>query len=333
MSIIGIIFLFLICFLSSKHEKLPPILVDRTLRKIIIIYTFFTSISIVLIFSSEQIFDIHFNISIIIKLITFIITLLLIIRAYYNFTSETTKKASFIKDDHQLQQDEANYELDSFAYMASHDLKTPLRSISSLSAILHEDYSEQLNNEAKYYIERIQKSTDRMNRLIDDLLTIIKIRRVQDQTEKIDLNGLVGHIIQDYKKIENIDIEFSIESILPVITCVPQKIKLVFSCLIDNAIKFSKNATQPKIVIGYKLKHYEHLFYVKDNGIGIETEYKDFIFEMFTRLNSPNEYDGSGVGLYLAKKVVEQNNGRIWLDSNLGEQTTFYFTVEYIKEK
>ena len=221
-----------------------------------------------------------------------------------------------------------NKELDDFTYIVSHDLKEPLRGVKAFTKLLLEDYSQSLDKEAKEHLKIISESTSRMTRLIEDLLNLSRIGRVRNIEEGVDLN----EVLSDVKKnlaysLEEKGADLKIKENFPKVTCDRIRISEVFSNLISNAIKYSKKDRKPVIEIGYSDRITYHEFYVKDNGIGIEKQYYDRIFQIFQRLHAKGEYEGTGAGLTIVKKIVENHGGRVWVESEVDAGSTFYFML------
>jgi signal transduction histidine kinase len=221
-----------------------------------------------------------------------------------------------------------NKELDDFTYIVSHDLKEPLRGVKAFTKLLIEDYSSKLDNEAKEYLKAASESSTRMTRLIEDLLNLSRIGRIRNIEPNVDLN----EVISDVKKnlaysLEEKNVDLKLAEDFPKLTCDRIRMQEVFTNLISNAIKYSKKGVRPVIDVGYSDKENFYEFYVKDNGIGIEKEYYDRVFQIFQRLHAKGEYEGTGAGLTIVKKIVESHGGKIWLESEVGSGTTFYFTL------
>ncbi|MDD3627267.1 MAG: ATP-binding protein, partial [bacterium] len=222
-----------------------------------------------------------------------------------------------------------NEELDNFVYIASHDLRAPLRGISSYASFLAEDCQEILGTDEKKYLEQIQESAKRMDTLLNDLLTLSRVSRIKNPYSEADINVILHDIMENLKfEIEHYKIKISVREKIPQIYCDKIKISQVFSNLIDNAIKFStKENDEPKIDIGFEEKKNHFEFWVEDNGIGISEEFYTKIFEPFTKLHPQQVYKGTGVGLNIVKKIIEEHGGKIWVDSTIGKGTVFYFTI------
>lgn len=226
----------------------------------------------------------------------------------------------------------SNQELDDFAYIASHDLKEPLRGLSNNAQFLKEDYKDLIDEDGVKRIDRIVYLCERMETLVNDLLYFSRIGNQALAIKEIDLN----HVIEDIASmmdttliVENAKI--LIPQKLPTIACDVLRITEVFRNLITNAIKYNKK--EYKIVeVGFNQvdnkTRKEFVFYVKDNGIGIPEKYHQDIFRIFKRLNDEEDHvKGTGVGLTFVKKIIERHGGHIWLESELNLGTTFYFTI------
>lgn len=220
----------------------------------------------------------------------------------------------------------SNAELEQFAYVASHDLQEPLRMVSSYAQLLHRRYYDKLDGDATDFIDYIVEGAMRMQQLIEDLLAFSRLgtRPTQfarmDSAEALELarEKLEKPLRQSSAKIE--------VGPLPEIWGDQNQVALIFQTLLSNAIKFRRE-TPPCIRINAERRESEWEFSVSDNGIGIEPQYFQRIFIIFQRLHSKAEYPGTGIGLAIAKKIVERHGGRIWLESELGKGTTFYFTL------
>ncbi len=242
-----------------------------------------------------------------------------------NQTVELTKKNIVLK-----KYIESNLELESFAYVASHDLKEPLRSISNFTQLLQKKYSHQFDDNAHEYMNFIVESVKGMNILIQDLLTYSRVSTKELEIKYFDLNHLISNIIGlNHSYPESKNIEFTINDLPSQLKGNRTKMKQVFQNLIGNAVKFSKKDAQPIHIEINSIDENTHWhFYVKDNGIGIHEDYMEKIFLIFKRLHTRSEYEGSGIGLAICKKIVEQHGGEIWVESEFGEGSTFHFTIK-----
>ncbi|MEW6491398.1 MAG: CHASE3 domain-containing protein [Cyanobacteriota bacterium] len=219
----------------------------------------------------------------------------------------------------------SNTELEQFAYIASHDLREPLRKIKSYTELLAEDYQGQLDAKADKYMAYITDGAERMQALISDLLTYSRVGKGELTKEPTNLGAVVNRILTDLSlTISENNARITVEP-LPTIEANFHQMVQLFQNLIANALKFRGEAP-PEIVIEAKLKHDQWLFSVKDNGIGIKPQYLERIFVIFQRLHSRNKYPGTGIGLAICRKIVERHNGSIWVESQEGIGTTFYFT-------
>jgi PAS domain S-box-containing protein len=221
----------------------------------------------------------------------------------------------------------SNAELEQFAYIASHDLQEPLRMVTSFLMQLEKKYKEQLDDKAKKYIYFATDGATRMRRIILDLLEYSRVgRQTMDKTE-VDTNNLIQETIQLNKAVideKNAIIEWKD---LPVITGHETVLQQVFQNLISNSLKYQKEGVRPVIKIEVTDIDTHWQFAVSDNGIGIEPQYSEKIFVVFQRLHNKDEYSGTGIGLAICKKIVENHNGRIWVESSPGSGSTFYFTI------
>ncbi|MBI4846491.1 MAG: HAMP domain-containing protein, partial [Candidatus Omnitrophica bacterium] len=221
-----------------------------------------------------------------------------------------------------------NKELDDFNHIISHDLKEPLRAIHAFSRFIEVDFKEHLSEKSRYYLEKIQGNALKMQELIEGLREISSLGHSTAVFRIADSRKIVRDVVDRFEyQIKDKNARVIIAENMPEIFCDPVRIAEVFANLISNALKFSdKNLTVVEIGGIDKNKHCE--FYVKDNGQGIEPEYFEKIFEIFQRLGRKEDYaEGTGIGLSIAKKIIEMHCGRIWVNSELGKGTVFYFTL------
>ncbi|HQU73920.1 MAG TPA: PAS domain S-box protein [Calditrichia bacterium] len=220
----------------------------------------------------------------------------------------------------------SNAELEQFAYIASHDLQEPLRKLTSFSELLEKNLSGELLDKNAKYLAFISASASRMRELIRDLLNFSRIDKQEDRLVPTPVGDLVKETMGDLSKlIEENQAEIMVGP-LPRVPCVPHMLKQVFQNLISNALKF-RTESPPVIEIGAIEKARFWEFFVKDNGIGIEAQYADKVFELFKRLHSRFEHPGTGIGLAICKKVIEYHKGEIRLESEPGLGATFIFTI------
>jgi PAS domain S-box-containing protein len=247
------------------------------------------------------------------------------------WVSSAIRDISDKKHDHEALEDYAhklevsNDSLEQFAYVASHDLQEPLRTITNFVNMLEEKQAGKLDKDAAQYMDFIVHAAERMKSLIRDLLMFSRVGR-NHQTERIDCNLLVSTVVADIEDIIR-DNEARITiGTLPYIKAGKSEIQELFLNLLTNAIKYRKENIPPRVEIKAVKSGADWLFSVKDNGIGIDPEYSDRIFIIFQRLHNQNKYAGTGIGLATCKKIVELNGGKIWVESEPGQGSTFYFT-------
>lgn len=224
----------------------------------------------------------------------------------------------------------SNQELEKFAYIASHDLQEPLRTVTSYTQLLAERYQDQLDKKANEYIGYIVNSATHMHQLIKDLLTYSRLGRNELNLKLTDCNLIIHNILVDLKLAIDENSANITWDTLPTIIVDSVKITQLFENLIGNALKYH-GQEPPEIHISAIYQENQWLFSIRDNGIGIENQYSEQIFVIFQRLHNAQEYSGTGIGLALCKKIVERHKGRIWIDSELGKGTTFYFTIPIIE--
>ena len=220
-----------------------------------------------------------------------------------------------------------NKDLESFNYSVSHDLRAPLRGITGFARILKEKNLDVLNAEGRRSLDIIQRSAKEMHHLIEDLLEYAKLGKVKLETSNVEVLSLVESILENF----NVEDEFPntriiIDKKLPPCNGDRSLLHQLFSNLIGNAIKYSAKVTHPKVEIGFKTENNEVIYFVKDNGIGIDPKLTDKIFNVFLRL-AGNEYPGTGVGLATVKKVIEKHDGQIWVETVPEKGSCFYFTL------
>lgn len=220
----------------------------------------------------------------------------------------------------------SNAELEQFAYVASHDLQEPLRMVSSFTQLLKRKYGDKLDSTAEEYIDFAVDGVNRMQNLINDLLSYSRINKTKLSSEPVDLNEVITELIETFgDRIPELGAKINYAS-LPTIQGYRLHFKQLFQNLISNALKFHGD-NPPVINIEAKLENEKWVFSVSDNGLGIRPEFKEKIFNIFQRLHTRDEYPGTGIGLAICKKLVEQYGGKIWVESELHKGSTFYFTL------
>lgn len=230
---------------------------------------------------------------------------------------------------------QSNKELDDFAYIASHDLKEPLRGIHNFSSFLIEDYAAKLDDEGRSKLETLMRLTRRMETLIDSLLQFSRLGRVDLAIDQVDLNETVGEVLESLAiSLQESGAQVRVPRRLPTVRADRVRVGEIFHNLIVNGVKYN-DKPEKWVEIGAVEdgKGGPPVFYVRDNGIGIAEKHHDSVFRIFKRLHARDKYGGgTGAGLTIVKKIVERHHGRIWLESSAGEGTTFYFTLSDEKE-
>ena len=226
----------------------------------------------------------------------------------------------------------SNKELEQFAYIASHDLQEPLRNIKSFVEILSRRYKGKFDSDADDFMGYIVDSVKRMRLLIDDLLQYSRVGSHAEDFEPTDIGRIVENVIDNLRPmIKETGAKITFDS-LPTIMADSIQMEQLFQNLIGNAIKFHSEKP-PAIAISTDRKNNDWLFMVKDNGIGIPSDAKNKIFVIFQRLHSRDKYVGTGIGLAICKKIVEHHNGKIWVESNSSNGSTFLFTIPIKSER
>lgn len=218
----------------------------------------------------------------------------------------------------------ANTELKDFAYVVSHDLKAPLRAISTLSNWLVADYADKLDEQGQEFLNLLVQRSKRMNNLISGILEYSRVGRVKEEMKLVELETVVRDVIDLVVPPEHVVV--TIETKLPAIVGEPTRIYQVFQNLIGNAVKHM-DKPNGEIRVGFRDEGRFYTFSVADNGPGIEEKYFNKIFEMFQTLKSRDEVENTGAGLTIVKKIVEMYGGRIWVESKIGSGSTFWFTL------
>ena len=225
--------------------------------------------------------------------------------------------------------EQSNRELDDFAYVASHDLKEPLRGIHNYAKFLMEDYGEKLDDDGTMKLEALPRLAKRLEELINSLLHFSRVGRVDLAVEPTDLNKVLGDVLDSlHVTLEAEDIAIRKGDVLPTIVCDRVRVAEVFRNLVTNAIKYN-DKTEKWIEIGATQPSNDGVvFHVRDNGIGIREKHIDSVFRIFKRLHGRDKFGGgTGAGLTFVKKIIDRHEGRIWVESEFGEGTTFYFTL------
>ncbi len=222
--------------------------------------------------------------------------------------------------------EQKNKELVQFAYIASHDLQEPLRTISNYIQVIVEDFENTLDNDVITYLQTISKSTERMRSLISALLDF---SRLGYNSNLVDVNSkkIVTEVMEDLEQLIQLKKAKVEVGDLPKLLAYETELRQIFQNLIANALKFQKENQAPEIQIHYTELENHHQFSVSDNGIGIASKDVDRIFQIFQKLHLNRKYEGYGIGLSYCKKITEIHGGEIWVDSKIGNGSSFYFTI------
>lgn len=235
------------------------------------------------------------------------------------------KTATLMRLNEQLER--TNHDLEQFAYVASHDLQEPLRTIRSFLQLIEKKYGSQLDEEGRKYISYAVDGAGRMKQLVSDLLNFSRLGTRGLRYELVDMEKLVYQVLDGLERRINETGAIVNVGKLPVVKCDKSQMQQVFQNLVSNALKYHRLGILPEVELGCREEGGIHEFFVRDNGIGIQSSDHQSIFQLFHRLHSEKEYPGSGMGLAICKKVVELHGGHMRVESNPGEGTTFYFTL------
>ena len=223
---------------------------------------------------------------------------------------------------------DSNKQLEHFAYTVSHDLKEPLRMVKSFMNLLSKHYGDQLDEKARKYIYFAVDGAERMDAFIKDLLDYSRIGRVKNEVEVADFGGIVEQAVRMNQSILEETGGTVMWDELPEIPAQKMAIRQLFNNLISNSLKYRKKEEPPTVQITCEEKKASWQFSVKDNGRGIDSEHHTAIFDLFRRVGDVDAEQGTGMGLALCKKIVEQHGGKIWVQSEEGRGSTFHFTIE-----
>ncbi|HPC99176.1 MAG TPA: ATP-binding protein [Bacteroidales bacterium] len=225
----------------------------------------------------------------------------------------------------------ANRELEAFSYSVSHDLRAPLRAIHSFTSILREDYGNRLNEEGLRICDIIESSSVHLGQLIDDLLAFSRVGRATMKPVRIDMEAIAGSVYNELLSgSEGRDVKINIMK-LPRTWGDATTIRLVWTNLISNALKYTSKNTNTEITIGYEQHKGETIYYVKDNGVGFDMKYYHKLFGVFQRLHSQKEFEGNGVGLAIVYRIISRHGGKVWAESKPGEGSVFFFSLPSVK--
>ena len=327
-----LLYLFALLFIYPRFYKLKPSPFAHALILTALIEVF---VECHMAFGSFMLFDNHFNIAHFLKIIGYAVPLIGLLLDYIQ-TYQQQQQNQFMLQKQAIDLMKTNRELDEFAYIASHDLKEPLRGINNYTTFLKEDYGDKFDKEGHDMLNSLIRLTHRLQSLIDNLLDFSRVSRADVTYKTCDMDIVVREaidLVQSRLSEENVGIR--IPEKLPSIVCDTSRVQDIFLNLITNAMKYNdrdekwieiginrKPIPLPKVVAAGST-----IFYVKDNGIGIATKHYDNIFRIFKRLHGQGKYGGgTGAGLTIVKKIIEHQGGSIWVNSIDGKGTTSYFS-------
>jgi light-regulated signal transduction histidine kinase (bacteriophytochrome) len=225
----------------------------------------------------------------------------------------------------------SNQELEAFTYSVSHDLRAPLRHVDGFSKILLEEYGAQLPEEARPLLDRVRQATQRMGRMVDELLELSRTSRREPERRLTGLRQIVDEAIADLApEIAGREVEWRISE-LPFADCDPALIRQVLVNLLSNSLKFSRTRARAVIEVGQA--EADGAIFVRDNGVGFSMKYADKLFGAFQRLHRQEDFEGTGIGLAIVQRIVRKHGGRIWVEAALDQGATFYFTLAPSSER
>jgi signal transduction histidine kinase len=232
-----------------------------------------------------------------------------------------------------LQLEAANRELEAFSYSVSHDLRAPLRHITGFVEMLDKRGTAGFDEKSRHYLEVISESAKKMGCLIDDLLSFSRMGRIEMMKTRTDMIRLVNEVRKElHLDGKETDVEFDIKP-LPEVCCDPAMVRQVLINLIDNAVKFSRGRKPIRIEVNYQNDTpAETIFFIRDNGVGFDMKYVDKLFSLFQRLHSPEDFEGTGVGLANVQRIIHRHGGRTWAEGEPGKGATFYFSLPNFEE-
>jgi len=225
------------------------------------------------------------------------------------------------------QLENVNKELEAFSYSVSHDLRTPLRAVNGYAVMLKEDYGPELDAEGNRIIRNIMSNAKMMGQLIDDLLSFSRLGKKELVRTPVDMRSLAVTVVNELLQHDPVNKYHINIGPLPAVEADQVMIKQVFANLVSNAIKYSSKKADPEIEIGSTDEDTKTVYYVKDNGAGFDMAYSAKLFGVFQRLHSQEEFEGSGVGLALVKRIIEKHKGGIWAEGHENEGAVFYFSL------
>jgi two-component system sensor kinase len=223
--------------------------------------------------------------------------------------------------------EDANNELEAFAYSVSHDLRVPLRAIDGFSRIVLEDYEDKLDEEGIRLLNIVRDNTKKMGQLIDDILLLSRAGRQEMKLAELDMSSLAKNVYREFHQdTQDRKLIFIVDD-LPRAKADRALMTQVFTNLIGNAIKFTQKTTNAKVEVGYVDEKDDIVYYVQDNGAGFDMKYYDKLFGLFQRLHTQDEFKGTGVGLSIVQRIISRHGGRVWGEGEVGKGATIYFSL------
>jgi light-regulated signal transduction histidine kinase (bacteriophytochrome) len=221
----------------------------------------------------------------------------------------------------------ANRDMETFTYAASHDLRSPLITIGGFSRILREDYAEKLDEKGKDLLDRIESSAKKMSQLIDDLLSFARVSKTEIRRSEIDMGALTGKVIEELKPvIGERNIRFEVTDLPPAFGDLSM-VRQVIVNFLTNAIKFTRTREVSVIEVGGYKKEKENVYFIRDNGVGFDRKFGEKLFGLFQRMHSSQQFEGTGIGLFMIKQIIEKHGGKVWAEGEPDKGATFYFTL------
>lgn len=344
----GLILIIILCiFLSQPYKSIMSIVMSETVggylaRRWIPIAVSIPIIAILLkpaLLNWFHIYNVNIGISLISLVISALIFSVVLYSSYKLYLVDLKRKESeltIIKLNTELEEKVVkrtnelnliNKELEAFTYSVSHDLRAPLRSIDGFSKILYDEYKDDFKEESLEYLIRVRKSSQKMAKLIEDLLKLSRISQRELHKKEFNLTTLIRNIYDEFNFSTNgHDIFFNIEGNM-IIKADEDLIKIAITNLLDNAFKFSKCRDKIIVDVGSTKKDNKKVYFIKDNGVGFDMTYKDKLFTAFQRLHTSKDYEGIGIGLAIAKRIFLKHGGDIFAEAEMDNGAVFYFYI------
>jgi PAS domain S-box-containing protein len=232
-----------------------------------------------------------------------------------------------------FQLEASNKDLEAFSYTVSHDLRAPLRHINGYVELLNERFRDDLPEKARHYLASITDASKHMGAMIDDLLRFSRTGRQELVMDRLDMNILVRDVLNNVVMVDsNRDISWNIQH-LPAVNGDASLLKLVWTNLLDNAVKYTRNNSSTEITVGYTEEEHRTIFFVRDNGVGFDMKYADKLFGVFQRLHSLDEFEGNGIGLAGVRRIIRKHKGEVWADAQPGKGATLFFSLPKFLEE